>query len=140
VVTIEEDPGGGFRLVDRNAADGRVRWSVPGFPQSAMAAGLVFVQTPAAAALDAYRLSTGALAWQSPYPGVGYLAQLAIVPGGSPLGWLTGGRQARTGPGAVHLDRGLDAADGGCPRQRGRPVRSGEGHAARRRRRGQLPH
>jgi outer membrane protein assembly factor BamB len=81
VVTIEEDSGGGYRVLDRNAADGRVRWSVPGLSQSAMAAGLVFVQNPTVPALDAYRLSTGALAWQAPFP-AGYLVRLAVVPGG----------------------------------------------------------
>jgi outer membrane protein assembly factor BamB len=84
VVTIEEDPGGSYRLVDRNAVDGRARWLVPapGFSQSAMAAGLVFVQDPAVPALDAYRLGTGALAWQVPFPAAGYSVQLAIVSGG----------------------------------------------------------
>jgi outer membrane protein assembly factor BamB len=84
VVTIEDDPDGGYRLMDRNAADGRARWSVPGaeFSQSAMAGGLVFIQNPAVPVLDAYRLGTGAPVWQVPFPAAGYSIQLAVVPGG----------------------------------------------------------
>lgn len=81
VVTFEEDQDGSSRLVDRDPANGRARWSVPGFAQAATAAGLLIVQTPTAATLDAYRLGTGALAWQAPLP-AGYWLRLAVVPGG----------------------------------------------------------
>lgn len=81
VVTIEEDQDGSSRLVDRDPANGRARWSVPGFGQAAMAAGLLIVQNAIAATLDAYRLGTGALAWRAPLP-AGYWLRLAVVPGG----------------------------------------------------------
>jgi len=72
------------RLVDRNAADGRARWSVPvgEFSQSVMVGGLALLRDPVLPALDAYRLSTGALAWRLPFPGLGYSILLAPVPGG----------------------------------------------------------
>jgi outer membrane protein assembly factor BamB len=82
-VLTMEDPGS-TRLADRSAADGQLRWSIPAaeFTQAAMADGLVFDENLAQSALNAYRLGTGALAWRSAFPGVGYPVQLAPAPGG----------------------------------------------------------
>jgi outer membrane protein assembly factor BamB len=87
-VVSSEGSGKTTRIVDRDAADGRVRWPAPTAESMAATGSLVVAEDApggiggsSSARLRAYRLSTGQLAWQATLPG-SVPADLTSVPGG----------------------------------------------------------